>query len=41
MAMGFENLGEKLQVKIIDMQNLESFNFRGWKIICKFWRRMD
>lgn len=27
-AMGFENLGEMLQVKIIDMQNLEGFTFR-------------
>ena len=28
MAMGFENLGEMLKVKIIDMQNLEGFTFR-------------
>jgi hypothetical protein len=28
LEMGFENLGEMLQVKIIDMQNLEGFNFR-------------
>lgn len=28
LAMGFENLGEMLQVKIVDMQNLDGFNFR-------------
>lgn len=28
LGMGFENLGEMLRVKIIDMQNLEGFNFR-------------
>lgn len=28
LAMGFENLGEMLQVKIVDMQNLEGFTFR-------------
>ena len=28
LEMGFENLGEMLQVKIIDMQNLEGFTFR-------------
>ena len=28
LKMGFESLGEMLQVKIIDMQNLQGFNFR-------------
>lgn len=28
LGMGFENLGEMLQVKIVDMQNLQGFNFR-------------
>lgn len=28
LAMGFENLREMLQVKIVDMQNLEGFTFR-------------
>jgi hypothetical protein len=28
LAMGFENLGEMLQVKIVDMQHLEGFTFR-------------
>lgn len=28
LKMGFENLGEMLQVKIVEMQNLDGFNFR-------------
>ena len=44
IEMGFENLGELLKVKIIDLQNLEGFTYRwleDYMQVLSFYGLMD